>query len=85
MIPALWAIITGNRIARALGIAVMAVLGVLTFGAVKKREGAKDQKAKQDAANAKATIQALETRNEIEDRIARDGDARGKLHDKWRE
>lgn len=85
MIPALWTILTTNKLARALGIAVMAVLGVLTFGAVKKREGAQDQKAKHDAANAKATIQALETRNEIEDRIARDGDARGKLHDKWRE
>ena len=85
MIAAIWTILTTNKLARALGIAVMAVLGVLTFGAVKKREGAKDQKAKQDAANAKATIQALETRNEIEDRIARDGDARGKLHDKWRE
>ena len=85
MIPALWTILTTNKLARALGIAVMAILGVLTFGAVKKREGAQDQKAKQDAANAKATIQALETRNEIEDRIAHDGDARGKLHDKWRE
>lgn len=85
MITTLWTILTTNKLARALGIAVMAILGVLTFGAVKKREGAKDQKAKQDAANAKATIQALETRNEIEDRIARDGDARGKLHDKWRE
>ena len=85
MIPALWTILTTNKLARALGIAVMAVLGVLTFGAVKKREGAKDQKAKQDVANAKATIQALEARDEVEDRIARDGDARGKLHDKWRE
>ena len=63
MIPALWAIITGNRIARALGIAVMAVLGVLTFGAVKKREGAQDQKAKHDAANAKADQQANERMN----------------------
>jgi len=85
MITTLWTILTTNKLARALGIAVMAVLGVLTFGAVKKREGAKDQKAKQDVANAKATIQALEARDEVEDRIARDGDARGKLHDKWRE
>ncbi len=85
MIAAIWTILTTNKLARALGIAVMAVLGVLTFGAVKKREGAKDQKAKQDVANAKATIQALEARDEVEDRIARDGDARGKLHDKWRE
>ena len=85
MITTLWTILTTNKLARALGIAVMAVLGVLTFGAVKKREGAQDQKAKHDAANAKATIQALEARDEVEDRIARDGDARGKLHDKWRE
>ena len=57
---ALWTILTTNKFARALGIAVMAVLGVLTFGAVKKREGAKDQKAKQDAANAKAHTETVE-------------------------
>ena len=60
MIPALWTILTTNKFARALGIAVMAVLGVLTFGAVKKREGAQDQKAKQDAANAKAHTETVE-------------------------
>lgn len=60
MIPALWTILTTNKLARALGIAVMAILGVLTFGAVKKREGAQDQKAKQDAANAKAHTETVE-------------------------
>ena len=60
MITALWTILTTNKLARTLGIAVMAVLGVLTFGAVKKREGAQDQKAKQDAANAKAHTETVE-------------------------
>jgi len=60
VIPALWTILTTNKLARALGIAVMAILGVLTFGAVKKREGAQDQKAKQDAANAKAHTETVE-------------------------
>ena len=60
MITTLWTILTTNKLARALGIAVMAILGVLTFGAVKKREGAKDQKAKHDAANAKAHTETVE-------------------------
>ena len=53
----IWRLITGNRIARTVGVIVMAVLGVLTFGAVKKREGMRDAKAKQTEATLKG-IQA---------------------------
>lgn len=84
MIPALWTILTTNKLARALGIAVMAVLGVLTFGAVKKREGARDQKAKTDAANARETIKAHEERTDVEADVARGGNARDRLHADWK-
>jgi hypothetical protein len=44
----LWRILTGNKLARTIGAVLMAVAGVLTFGAIKKREGA--QAARADAA-----------------------------------
>ena len=50
-----------------------------------RRSGAKAQKAKQDAAQAKATIQVHEVRNEVEDRVARGGNARDRLRADWRE
>jgi hypothetical protein len=53
MIGIIWQFLTGNRIARTIGMVVMAVLGVLTFGAVKKREGARDAKAKRDIQDLK--------------------------------
>lgn len=56
----------GNKIARTIGMVVMAVLGVLTFGAVKKREGARDAKAKQAAAQAKADREAHERMNDAD-------------------
>ena len=43
------------------------------------------ERAERAAADAKETIKAHEVRNEVEDQVARDGDARGKLHDQWRE
>lgn len=46
-----------NKIARTVGMIVMAMLGVLTFGAVKKREGMRDAKSKQTEATFKG-IQA---------------------------
>jgi len=49
-----------NKIARTIGMVVMAVLGVLTFGAVKKREGARDAKAKRAAQDAKAHQKTIE-------------------------
>ena len=50
-----------------------------------RRSGAKAQKAKQDAANAKETIKAHEVRNDVEDRIARGGNAADRLRSDWRE
>jgi uncharacterized protein YlxW (UPF0749 family) len=82
---ALWAIITGNPIVRALGVAIMAVLGVLTFGKVKHREGVKEERSRREAADAKETIQAHEDRQDVEDRIATDDNARDSLRSKWRE
>ena len=83
MIATIWAIVSDSEIARMIGVAVMAVLGVLGYGKLKQRQGAKGQKAKQDAANAKETIEALETRNEVEANIARDGSAKQRLRDRW--
>jgi succinate dehydrogenase/fumarate reductase flavoprotein subunit len=60
MIGIIWTFLTGNKIARTIGMAVMAVLGVLTFGAVKKREGAQAAKAKQAADAAKAKEKTIE-------------------------
>ena len=60
MIGIIWTFLTGNKIARTIGMVVMAVLGVLTFGAVKKREGAQGQKAKEAAARAKAKDKTIE-------------------------
>lgn len=56
----IWTAILQSRIARMIGTAVMAVLAVLTFGAVKRREGAKAQKAKQDADTVKAVQRSAE-------------------------
>jgi succinate dehydrogenase/fumarate reductase flavoprotein subunit len=60
MIGIIWSFLTGNKIARTIGLAVMAVLGVLTFGAVKKREGAQQAKAKQAVEAAKAKEKTIE-------------------------
>jgi hypothetical protein len=81
----LWAIITGNPIARAIGAALVAAAGILTFGAIKKREGRKEAVAKRAAQDAKATIQAHEDRNEVEADISRAGNARDRLRGEWRE
>ncbi len=81
---ALWAIISGNPIARALGIAIMAVLGVLTFGKIKRREGVKDERSRRDAADAKKTIKAHKERSDVEADVARGGDARDRLRSDWR-
>jgi hypothetical protein len=66
MIGIIWTFLTGNKIARTIGMVVMAVLGVLTFGAVKKREGAQGQKAKQAEAQAKAEAKAHERMNDAD-------------------
>jgi hypothetical protein len=56
MLSILWQLITGNRLVRLIGGALAAVLGILTFGALKKREGR--QAAKSEAAAAKAKAEA---------------------------
>ena len=60
MIGIIWGFLTGNKIARTIGLAVMAGLGVLTFGAVKKREGVQSAKAKQAAEAAKAKEKTID-------------------------
>jgi len=82
---ALWALITGSALGRAVAKIGALVLAVLTFGAYQRRSGAKDQKAKTDAAQAKETIKAHEVRNEVEDDVARGGNARDRLRSDWRE
>ena len=85
MIGAAWAFLASSAIGRTLAKIGAAVLLVLSFGAYRHRQGVNDANAKRAAADAKETIKAHEVRNEVEDRVARDGDARGKLHDQWRE
>jgi len=63
------AAITGNPIARALGIAIMAVLGVLTFGKIKRREGVKEGR-KEERAEAKQ--KDIEHAQDIRERVATD-------------
>jgi hypothetical protein len=56
----LWRIITGNPIARAIGGALVAVAGILTFGAIKKREGAQAARSEAAAKAAKAKEKTIE-------------------------
>ncbi len=71
MIGVIWNFLIGNKLARTIGMAVMAVLGVMTFGAVKKREGAQSAKAKQAVRDAKAY---RETNERMQDADAAMGD-----------
>jgi hypothetical protein len=81
MIAMIWTFLTGNKIARTIGLAVMAVLGVLTFGAVKKREGAQGAKAKQAVKDAKAY---RKTNERMQDADAAMGDDPAVLRDSLR-
>lgn len=81
----IWATILQSRIARWIGAAVMGALAILTFGKIKRREGVKDERAKRDVADAKETIEAFETRNEVEADVSRGGNARDRLRSDWRE
>lgn len=60
MIAFIWQLLIGNKIARTIGMVVMAVLGALTFGAVKKREGAQGAKANRAQQDAKAHQKTIE-------------------------
>jgi hypothetical protein len=66
MISIIWTFLTGNRIARTIGLAVMAVLGVLGYGKLQERRGAQSAKAKQAEAKAKADAQAHERMNDAD-------------------
>lgn len=81
----IWATIRQSRIVRWIGTALAAAAFVLTFGQFKRREGVKDERAKRDVADAKETIEALETRNEVEADVSRGGNARDRLRQSWRE
>lgn len=70
-----------NKIARTIGMVVMAVLGVLTFGAVKKREGARDAKAKADLRDLKGFKKTTER---MQDADAAMGDDPAVLRDSLR-
>jgi len=78
----LWRLITGNKVARAIGGALMAIAAVLTFGAIKKREGART--AKSDAA-IKAAKDYQKTTERMQDAEAAMGDDPAVLRDRMRE
>ena len=52
----IWATILQSRIVRWIGTAIAAVAAVLTFGAIKRREGVKDERA----AEAQREVEALQ-------------------------
>jgi hypothetical protein len=81
----IWATIRQSRIVRWIGAAFMGTLAVLTFGAVKRREGVQAERARDAVRDAKETIKAHEVRDEVEDDVARGGDARARLRSEWRE
>ena len=56
----IWRLITGNPIARAIGGALVAISGILTFGAIKKREGAQAARSEAAAKAAKAKEKTIE-------------------------
>ena len=65
MIGVIWSLLTGNRLVRAVGAALVAVAGVLTFGALKRRERAQ-------AARADAKDKDYEHAQDIRDRVVDD-------------
>ena len=77
----IWRLITGNPIARAIGGALVAIAGILTFGAIKKREGAQAAKAKQATKDAKAY---RDTTERMQDADAAMGDDPAVLRDSLR-
>ena len=60
MIGTIWALITGNPLARALGKAAVVIFGVLTMRALWKRDGAQEAKAKQALKDSKAFKETTE-------------------------
>ena len=62
----IWAILTGNPIARALAKGLGLVLAVLTFGAWQRRQGAAKARQRQAEAQAKSDQQSHERMNHAE-------------------
>ncbi len=62
----IWAILTGNPIARAIAKVLGLVLAVLTFGAWQRRQGAVMARQRQAEAQAKADQQSHERMNHAE-------------------
>lgn len=60
IILTLWRIIIGNKIARTIGMVVMAVLGALTFGKINQWKGASGQRAKDANTALKKTVKGAE-------------------------
>jgi hypothetical protein len=64
--------------------AIAIIGGLWGKGKLDRRKGAREQKAKTDAANARETIQAHEDREDVETDVARGGPARDRLHSDWK-
>lgn len=56
----IWRLLTGNKIARTIGMVVMAVLGALTFGKINQWKGASGQRAKDANTALKKTVEGAE-------------------------
>ena len=82
LLLALWRLITGNPIARAIGGAVAALAALWAYGMAKKREGASTARADAAAKAAKADQQAHERMNDADLGIgATDGERIERLRD----
>jgi len=82
MIASIITYLLNNRLARFIGGALAAIASVLTFGAVKRRQGAQEAKAQAAADAAKTDLKNERTRNEIDDNVA-DGTAVERLRRDW--
>jgi hypothetical protein len=72
----IWATIVQSRLARWIGAAVMGALAVLTFGAVKRREGVQAERAREAVRDAQANDEAHERMNHADLGTGLDDDAR---------
>jgi hypothetical protein len=78
------AMLLQSRLARMIGGAFLTILAILSFGAVKRREGVTAERARRDLADAKETIKAHEVRDEVEADVAAGPDPRDRLRADWR-
>lgn len=77
-------LILQSRLARWIGAAVMAVLAVLSFGALKRREGVQAERAREAVKDAKAEVETIRevSRETISDDPA--ADIRSRMRDRAR-